>query len=182
MESCSICTSAIKNQCTLPCNHSFCSVCIATWFTRSTSCPLCRHDCSRWANQWAQQTDSPLLIQLYHRFPAMFDQDDGPPPLLEEDEGLLGDEQDVSFFSSQDPIVTFHPSPTRHPSQEPELPGPVPFEEQNRTLQWCNIWNYEPIAYTEASDPMVESDDEDDVENYRAMWNDIGQMLNYVES
>lgn len=177
MENCSICTSAIKNQCTLPCNHSFCSVCIATWFTRSASCPLCRHDCSRWANQWAKQTDSPLLIQIYHRFPgslAMFDQDDGPPPLLEEDEEL-------SFFSSQDPIVTFQPSPTRHPSQEP---GPVPIEGQNRTLQYT-IWNYEPIAYTnsqEASDPMVESDDEDDVENYRAMWNDIGQLLNYVES
>jgi len=136
----------------------------------------------------------------------MFDQDDGPPPLLEEDEEL-------SFFSSQDPIVTFQPSPTRHPSQDPivtfqpsptrhpsqepivtfqpsptrhpsQEPGPVPIEGQNRTLQYT-IWNYEPIAYTnsqEASDPMVESDDEDDVENYRAMWNDIGQLLNYVES
>ena len=107
----------------------------------------------------------------------MFDQDDGPPPLLEDDEGLLGDEHaheraQLSYFS-QDLIVTFQPSPTRHPSQEP---GPVPIEGHGRTF---NIWNYEPI---EASDPMVESDDEEDVENYRAMWNDIGKLLNYGES
>ena len=199
MENCSICTSAIKNDCTLPCNHSFCAVCIATWFTRSTSCPLCRHDCSEWTKQWAQQIDSPLLIQIYHRFPGaatLFDQDDGPPPLLD-DEDESGDEySSLSFFSSQNPIVTFQPSPTetRHPSQEP---GPVPLG-QNTGVLGSALWAFSPIPDLrnhflrnrilshndgqEASDPMVQSEDEDDVENYRAMWNDIGQLLNYVQS
>lgn len=66
MENCSICASDFKNPCTLPCNHRFCSVCIATWFTRSASCPLCRCDCTEWAAKWAQTEDAPLVIQMHY--------------------------------------------------------------------------------------------------------------------
>jgi hypothetical protein len=130
---CSICVSNFKTPCTLPCNHRFCSVCIATWLTRSASCPLCRCDCTEWSAKWAQTTDAPLVIQIHHQFPTLeiidddsdyddfrtmldaldVDLDEMDEDLDEMDEMDL-DEMDVAdleewYFSN--PTVMFQPSP-----------------------------------------------------------------------
>jgi hypothetical protein len=47
IEKCNICheeDNVVRT--TLPCNHSFHVHCIATWFRRNTSCPLCRLSCN----------------------------------------------------------------------------------------------------------------------------------------
>ena len=120
MDNCSICASNFNNPCTLPCNHRFCSVCIAKWFTRSASCPLCRFDCTEWSAKWAQGADAPLVIQIHHQFPTLeiidddSDYDDFRTMLDALDVDLDLDEMDVAdleewYFSN--PTVMFQPSP-----------------------------------------------------------------------
>ena len=41
-DNCSICLENIDNELILPCNHSFCKVCILTWLNDKCNCPLCR--------------------------------------------------------------------------------------------------------------------------------------------
>lgn len=54
---CMICMDATANIC-LPCAHSFCEDCIKSWYTKHSSCPMCRSQLS----SSAVMSDSFLLI------------------------------------------------------------------------------------------------------------------------
>ncbi|KAG1657878.1 RING finger and transmembrane domain-containing protein 2 [Nymphon striatum] len=41
-ESCPICQDSFKNPTILNCKHVFCEECVATWFDREKTCPMCR--------------------------------------------------------------------------------------------------------------------------------------------
>ncbi|XP_050522578.1 peroxisome biogenesis factor 10-like [Daktulosphaira vitifoliae] len=39
---CSICNELMVKACTINCSHTFCEICLNTWFKNSQVCPLCR--------------------------------------------------------------------------------------------------------------------------------------------
>jgi hypothetical protein len=48
MTCCAICLSSLQNPNTLKdCNHQFHGECIDAWFKKSTTCPICRTQCTR---------------------------------------------------------------------------------------------------------------------------------------
>lgn len=149
METCSICTSNFKNPCTLPCNHCFCSVCIATWFTRSASCPLCRCDCTEWAAKWAQTADAPLVIQIHHLQGPTIDDDSDDSDY--DDIRVMLNELGDSFFS-EPPNVVFQRLVDRG-AEDNVMFQPAPFDIDAGT----------------AAHYQTESEG--------IMWNDISQLL-----
>ena len=42
-EECSLCSNNVVN-CTLSCDHNFCSTCIARWLNLKSYCPVCKKE------------------------------------------------------------------------------------------------------------------------------------------
>ena len=140
MDNCSICASNFNNPCTLPCNHRFCSVCIAKWFIRSASCPLCRCDCTEWSAKWAQGADAPLVIQIHG---SASDDDDSDYDDFRTMLDALGD----SFFSEPPSVVfqrlidrdaenvTFQPAPMF----DVDAGSAAHYQTQSEQIMWNDI-------------------------------------------
>ncbi|KAM9729337.1 E3 ubiquitin-protein ligase RNFT1 [Menidia menidia] len=61
---CPICQGEYKEPRALLCQHIFCDECIALWFNREKSCPLCRTVITEKVYQWRDGATSPHL-QIY---------------------------------------------------------------------------------------------------------------------
>ncbi|XP_061596151.1 E3 ubiquitin-protein ligase RNFT1 [Cololabis saira] len=61
---CPICQGEYKEPRTLLCQHIFCDECIALWFNREKSCPLCRTVITEKVYKWRDGATSPHL-QIY---------------------------------------------------------------------------------------------------------------------
>ncbi|XP_060115059.1 E3 ubiquitin-protein ligase RNFT1 [Heteronotia binoei] len=61
---CSICQAEFQKPVVLICQHIFCEECIALWFNRERSCPLCRTVISDHINKWKDGATS-VQLQIY---------------------------------------------------------------------------------------------------------------------
>ncbi|XP_071316599.1 E3 ubiquitin-protein ligase RNFT1 [Trachinotus anak] len=61
---CPICQGEYREPRALLCQHIFCDECIALWFNREKSCPLCRTVITEKVNKWRDGATSPHL-QIY---------------------------------------------------------------------------------------------------------------------
>ncbi|XP_015281775.1 PREDICTED: RING finger and transmembrane domain-containing protein 1 isoform X2 [Gekko japonicus] len=61
---CSICQAEFQKPVVLICQHIFCEECIALWFNREKSCPLCRTVISDHINKWKDGASS-VQLQIY---------------------------------------------------------------------------------------------------------------------
>ncbi|XP_061461387.1 E3 ubiquitin-protein ligase RNFT1 [Rhineura floridana] len=61
---CSICQAEFQKPLLLICQHIFCEECIALWFNREKTCPLCRTIISNHINKWKDGATSAQL-QVY---------------------------------------------------------------------------------------------------------------------
>ncbi|KAL0994396.1 hypothetical protein UPYG_G00121710 [Umbra pygmaea] len=61
---CPICQAEYKDPRVLLCQHIFCSECIALWFNREKTCPLCRTAITDKVHKWRDGATSPYL-QIY---------------------------------------------------------------------------------------------------------------------
>ncbi len=154
---CSICTCSMENQKVLPCGHAFCSVCIAKWFVRKPTCPLCRADCWKVMMDWLEDPEAPLVLHAFMANPDQWSEwldVDGPPPLLEEDESdgeipLTQPPATSSDLPSQiealEQWMDEHPSShsffsiTFDPSQIQEEPQESSFTENDYENMWRDI-------------------------------------------
>nr|XP_056721203.1 E3 ubiquitin-protein ligase RNFT1 [Euleptes europaea] len=61
---CAICQAEFQKPVLLVCQHIFCEECIALWFNREKSCPLCRTVISDHINKWKDGATS-VQLQVY---------------------------------------------------------------------------------------------------------------------
>ncbi|XP_010869018.1 E3 ubiquitin-protein ligase RNFT1 isoform X2 [Esox lucius] len=61
---CPICQAEYRDPRALLCQHIFCSECIALWFNREKTCPLCRTAITDKVHKWRDGATSPYL-QIY---------------------------------------------------------------------------------------------------------------------
>ncbi|KAK6322402.1 E3 ubiquitin-protein ligase RNFT1 isoform X1 [Coregonus clupeaformis] len=61
---CPICQAEYRNPRALLCQHIFCDECIALWFNREKTCPLCRTAITDKVHKWRDGATSPYL-QIY---------------------------------------------------------------------------------------------------------------------
>ena len=185
---CSICACPMENKKSLPCGHSFCSVCIARWLVSKPTCPLCRTDCTEFMMDWGIEESAPLVLQYFISDPSgwadwLDEDEDGPPPLLEEsdDEIPVGSPREhiVGHFVRQRQRQMHYNLPNGSPTSITELPD---------TMQALEQWiDRHPLSYTVFYESETIFDpsqirEENDEEDYNNMWRDISAFRELVEA
>eukprot|EP01122_Echinamoeba_exundans_P015947 TRINITY_DN7941_c0_g1_i1.p1 TRINITY_DN7941_c0_g1~~TRINITY_DN7941_c0_g1_i1.p1 ORF type:complete len:434 (-),score=54.41 TRINITY_DN7941_c0_g1_i1:1486-2787(-) len=64
-ESCSVCQDGFTRPVALQCGHIFCESCIATWFEREATCPLCRASVSHAGTPTHSDGGTSLMIEMF---------------------------------------------------------------------------------------------------------------------
>jgi hypothetical protein len=64
-ESCSVCQDGFNRPVVLDCGHIYCESCIATWFEREATCPLCRASVSHAGTPTHSDGSTSMAIEIF---------------------------------------------------------------------------------------------------------------------
>jgi len=62
---CSICQDEMTNPICLACSHLFCEDCVAEWFEREKTCPICRAVVKTAGNHMYSDGGTSMIVQLF---------------------------------------------------------------------------------------------------------------------